>query len=156
MVVARLFLGACVWYATFAVAFVPHSAPLRLTIHRHVDDTKQLFVPTSSARSSSQIEQRRRQPFSPRLSARLFGNIELSGLIYDSTSTAFDAWEWTANIGAPAALVAGAVLVTLSETREDSAPRNPTARGRATSSWRCASCSSLRSPLKLYRSLFPQ
>ena len=31
--------------------------------------------------------------------------------------------EWTANIGAPAALVAGAVLVTLSETREDSAPR---------------------------------
>jgi hypothetical protein len=31
--------------------------------------------------------------------------------------------EWTANIGAPAALVAGAVLVTMSETREDLAPR---------------------------------
>lgn len=31
--------------------------------------------------------------------------------------------EWTAGIGAPAALVAGAVLVTLSETREESAPR---------------------------------
>lgn len=31
--------------------------------------------------------------------------------------------EWTANIGAPAALVAGAVLVTLGETREESAPK---------------------------------
>lgn len=49
--------------------------------------------------------------------------IELSGLLYDDTQTAFDAWEWTANIGAPAALVAGAVLVTLSETREDTSPR---------------------------------
>eukprot|EP00977_Amphora_coffeiformis_P003733 scaffold742_cov165-Amphora_coffeaeformis.AAC.9 len=51
------------------------------------------------------------------------GKIELAGLLYDSTSTAFDAWEWTACLGAPAALVAGAVLVTLSETREDMAPR---------------------------------
>lgn len=52
-----------------------------------------------------------------------FGTIELAGLLYDDTSLAFDAWEWTANIGAPAALVAGAVLVTLSETREDLSPR---------------------------------
>jgi hypothetical protein len=51
------------------------------------------------------------------------GKIELAGLLYDSTSTAFDAWEWTACLGAPAALVAGAVLVTLSETREDMAPK---------------------------------
>jgi hypothetical protein len=49
--------------------------------------------------------------------------IELASLLYDSTSTAFDAWEWTANLGAPAALVAGAVLVTLSENRVDMAPR---------------------------------
>ena len=49
--------------------------------------------------------------------------IEMAGLLYDETSTAFDAWEWTANLGAPAALVAGAVLVTLSETREELAPR---------------------------------
>lgn len=48
--------------------------------------------------------------------------IELSGLLYDSTSTAFEAWEWTANLGAPAALVAGAVLVTLSETRASMIP----------------------------------
>jgi hypothetical protein len=44
-------------------------------------------------------------------------------LLYDSTSTAFDAWEWTANLGAPAALVAGAVLVTMSENRVNMAPR---------------------------------
>ena len=49
--------------------------------------------------------------------------IELANLLFDSTSTAFDAWEWTANLGAPAALVAGAVLVTLSETREAMQPR---------------------------------
>ena len=49
--------------------------------------------------------------------------IELAGLLYDSTSTAFDAWEWTANLGAPAALIAGAVLVTLSETRETMQPK---------------------------------
>jgi hypothetical protein len=53
----------------------------------------------------------------------VFGGNELSGLVYDSCSTAFDAWEWTNAIGAPAALVAGAVLVTLGETREDSSPR---------------------------------
>jgi hypothetical protein len=48
--------------------------------------------------------------------------IEMANLLYDDTGTAFDAWEWTANLGAPAALVAGAVLVTLSETREELAP----------------------------------
>ena len=58
-----------------------------------------------------------------KLNAGAKGGIELAGLLYDSTSTAFDAWEWTANLGAPAALVAGAVLVTLSETRETMQPR---------------------------------
>ena len=56
-------------------------------------------------------------------SAGAKGGIELAGLLYDSTSTAFDAWEWTANLGAPAALIAGAVLVTLSETRESMQPK---------------------------------
>eukprot|EP00592_Proboscia_alata_P020020 CAMPEP_0194429116 /NCGR_PEP_ID=MMETSP0176-20130528/43724_1 /TAXON_ID=216777 /ORGANISM="Proboscia alata, Strain PI-D3" /LENGTH=310 /DNA_ID=CAMNT_0039241889 /DNA_START=49 /DNA_END=981 /DNA_ORIENTATION=- len=50
------------------------------------------------------------------------GGIELSGLLYDSTSTALDAWGWTANLGAPAALVGGAVLATLSETRDRMIP----------------------------------
>jgi hypothetical protein len=58
-----------------------------------------------------------------RYSTSLHFGIELKDLIFDSTSTAFDAWEWTNAIGAPAALVAGAVLVTLSETREDTSPR---------------------------------
>ena len=44
--------------------------------------------------------------------------------MYDETSRAFDAWEWTAGLGAPAALVAGAVLVTLSETREQMQPKS--------------------------------
>jgi len=44
--------------------------------------------------------------------------IELKDLLYDSPSMAIEAWDWTANLGAPAALIAGAVLVTLSETRE--------------------------------------
>lgn len=55
--------------------------------------------------------------------------IELSDVTYDSVSSAFDAWEWTNAIGAPAALVAGAVLVTLGETRESTAPRKTDAKG---------------------------
>lgn len=71
-------------------------------------------------------------PTSPRIngidtslhaSALSKAGIELAGVLYDSTSTAFDAWEWSANLGAPAALVAGAVLVTLSETRPAMVPR---------------------------------
>ena len=55
--------------------------------------------------------------------AGVFGGIEMADVFYDDIDTAFNAWEWTANIGAPAALVAGAVLVTLSETREDTSPQ---------------------------------
>lgn len=53
----------------------------------------------------------------------VFGSIELSDLLYDDTSTALEAWQWTANICAPAALVAGAVLASMNETRERSVPR---------------------------------
>jgi hypothetical protein len=35
----------------------------------------------------------------------------------------FDAWEWCSNLGAPAALVAGAVLATMVESREGLAPK---------------------------------
>jgi len=35
----------------------------------------------------------------------------------------FDTWEWCANLGAPAALVAGAVLATMIESREDMSPK---------------------------------
>ena len=53
----------------------------------------------------------------------VFGGIEFSDVLYDDTSIAFDAWEWTSNMGAPAALIATAVLVTLSETRLDTSPK---------------------------------
>jgi len=81
-------------------------------------------LPSCSKRSSSSSS----SSSSSRLLASLsslfgFGGIELAETVYDATSTAFDAWEWTNAIGAPAALVAGAVLVTLTETRESSAPR---------------------------------
>lgn len=52
-----------------------------------------------------------------------FGAVELSSVVYDSTDTAFNAWEWTNGISAPAALVAGAVLVTFTETRESTTPK---------------------------------
>ena len=42
-------------------------------------------------------------------------------VISDDT-LAMEAFEWCSNLGAPAALVAGAVLATLSQTREDLAP----------------------------------
>jgi hypothetical protein len=35
----------------------------------------------------------------------------------------FDTWEWTANLGAPAALVAGAVLATMASERESMSPK---------------------------------
>eukprot|EP00536_Pseudo-nitzschia_multiseries_P004644 jgi/Psemu1/253777/estExt_Genewise1Plus.C_780057 len=54
--------------------------------------------------------------------------VEHSDLLYDSTSTAFDAWEWTSNMGAPSALVAAAVLVSLTETRQECAPHKTDAR----------------------------
>lgn len=44
------------------------------------------------------------------------------GLVNDA-ELAKDAFEWCANLGAPAALVAGAVLATLAETRGDMSPR---------------------------------
>jgi hypothetical protein len=52
-----------------------------------------------------------------------FGGEELANVVYDSCSLAHDAWDWTSNVGAPAALVAGAVLATLLSTREETAPR---------------------------------
>ena len=52
----------------------------------------------------------------------VFGTVEWSDVLYDDTSIAFEAWEWTSNMGAPAALVAAAVLVTLSETRLETSP----------------------------------
>lgn len=78
----------------------------------------------ASQRSKPFISAPVRGPSSSTTALGATEGIELAGLLYDSTSTALDAWDWTANLGAPAALVAGAVLVTLSETREDMSPKN--------------------------------
>mmetsp|Transcript_13875 Transcript_13875/g.33562 ORF Transcript_13875/g.33562 Transcript_13875/m.33562 type:complete len:311 (+) Transcript_13875:61-993(+) len=89
------------------------------------------IMPTTTSKIRSPIWQ---SPFdvksaaaAPSTSTSLNGapkGFELFNLFYDDVDMAFNAWEWTANIGAPAALVAGAVLVTLGETREESAPRS--------------------------------
>ena len=55
--------------------------------------------------------------------SKIFGTVEWNDVLYDDTSVAFDAWEWTSNMGAPSALIAAAVLVTLSETRISSVPK---------------------------------
>lgn len=66
----------------------------------------------------------------------LHRSIQISRNIHRTSSTAlnygesrgvdaqllFDTWEWTANLGAPAALVAGAVLATMVEAREYMSP----------------------------------
>jgi hypothetical protein len=88
-------------------------SPSTLTVTRSATTSPFLKHSSSSSPPST----------SSRSSSTSLQAIELASLLYDSTSTAFDAWEWTANLGAPAALVAGAVLVTLSENRVDMAPR---------------------------------
>eukprot|EP00934_Nitzschia_sp_Nitz4_P007320 Nitzschia sp. Nitz4//scaffold79_size90958//87558//90409//NITZ4_005042-RA/size90958-augustus-gene-0.180-mRNA-1//-1//CDS//3329558300//7310//frame0 len=78
-----------------------------------------LSAAVSSPESNNKAQSIVRDPTKMRA---MFGNIELGGLMYDSTATALDAWSWTSNICSPAALVAGAVLVSLNETRERADP----------------------------------
>ena len=61
--------------------------------------------------------------------ARPSEGIQLAGTLYDSTDLAFSAWEWLNGLGAPAALVAGAVLVTLHDTRAEMSPRKGDKKG---------------------------
>lgn len=91
------------------------------------------FAPGSSFPKPTTSTTSRSVPSSfspPRHSSALASTrgIEVAGLLYDSTSTAFDAWEWTNGMGAPAALIAGAVLVTLCESREFTSPRKKDTR----------------------------
>lgn len=57
------------------------------------------FAPLS-VRTSPRISRQTATPSA----LRYIKGFELSDLLYDDVSTAFDAWEWTANLGAPAAL----------------------------------------------------
>lgn len=70
----------------------------------------------------------KKQQTSPSLSKRLHlmrggDTIELNNVLYDSVDAAFNAWEWQNGLGAPSALIAGAVLVTLYDTREEYTPK---------------------------------
>ena len=64
--------------------------------------------------SSQKNIQQQRSHHQPVLSAfrlpSVFGTVEFRDVLYDDTSSAFDAWEWTSNMGAPAALIAAYVL----------------------------------------------
>ncbi|CAB9521399.1 expressed unknown protein [Seminavis robusta] len=82
-----------------------------------------VFLPSASCFVVPDHATNRLTPVIPHPSSIPTGGTTATARVPVSCSTAFDAWEWTANIGAPAALVAGAVLVTLTETREDTAPR---------------------------------
>ena len=99
-----------------AVAF----APGRSSPHRHalIEPVTRGIAPTPLSSPLSTAGS-----YSSALGSVSTKGIEVAGLLYDSTSTAFDAWEWTNGMGAPAALIAGAVLVTLCESRESSSPR---------------------------------
>ena len=107
LIPAFLFLAFCL---PFGAAFL---APASLVARSRMTTT--VSSPTSIA-----------PPPMP-LAASTTG-IELANLLYDSTDTAFSAWEWCNGLSAPAALVAGAVLVSLSETRADFAPRKSDSR----------------------------
>jgi hypothetical protein len=107
--IVRILFWAC--WVRAAVAFSPHG-------HSWPRPAAEVVSKRSSGNCVPQRRYRRLDT-----AHFLFGGIELSGLLYDSTSTAFDAWEWTNGMGAPSALVAGAVLVTLSESRERTWPR---------------------------------
>jgi len=80
-------------------------------IHRKEEHESTKFTPSSKPSALRAIP------------GKIFGTVEWDDLLYDNTSTAFEAWEWTNGMGAPAALVAAAVLVSLSETRLATSPR---------------------------------
>jgi len=70
-----------------------------------------------------------RQPSGTRLDATVLDAIgALRGGVSDDVLAA-EAFEWCSNLGAPAALVAGAVLATLSSTRNELTPRETDAAG---------------------------
>ena len=101
-------------------AFVhPRMSPI-ISHHKLIRQPSQGMIQPLSTSTTSGVASTTRLAYIP--------GIEVSDVTYDSVSTAFDAWEWTNAIGAPAALVAGAVLVTLSETRENTAPRKTDTR----------------------------
>lgn len=122
-----VFLSADV--SNLAVAFAPKSSSLEsLGQKKHFRSKDQLSPMTVSTRQSPFGQGYKTVADTTSTTStlmghpKIFGLIEWNDVLYDDTSLAFDAWEWTSNMGAPAALIAAAVLVTLSETRLVTAP----------------------------------
>mmetsp|Transcript_34390 Transcript_34390/g.34971 ORF Transcript_34390/g.34971 Transcript_34390/m.34971 type:complete len:318 (+) Transcript_34390:43-996(+) len=135
ILIILLFLSTILYTKTIATAFVfnpslKESSPLIFTHTAgincwHLFENK-IFRHQQPASANKRKKNASSDSSLTSLSFRLnsvFGTVEYSDVLYDDTSTAFDAWEWTSNMGAPAALIATAVLVTLSETRLETIPK---------------------------------
>jgi len=111
-------LSALLLLLSLTIGFLPH---LTIEAFRPVYNINIKSRKFRILESSPKNIQQQRSHHQPVLSAfrlpSVFGTVEFRDVLYDDTSSAFDAWEWTSNMGAPAALIAAAVLVTLSETR---------------------------------------
>lgn len=78
------------------------------------------FVPSSLARSGGAPW--RSLGSHPIMDDIITDSLQTAQDIITDDTLAMEAFEWCSNLGAPSALVAGAVLATLSQTREDLSP----------------------------------
>ena len=89
----RLFLCACIVHAVVGFAPPPSRMPSSLLLTKGTTSSKATNPSIGGVRLGQSAQ------FAFKLPTK---GIELAGLVYDSTSTAFDGWEWTSNMGAPA------------------------------------------------------
>ena len=112
----RLFL--CAWIIHSVVGFAPTSSriPKSGLSTKGPSSPKATNPVTTSDDLMGGVRLGRTAQFAFKLPTK---GIELSGLVYDSTSTAFDGWEWTSNMGAPAGeFIPGSLVVATVSTRQ--------------------------------------
>lgn len=100
----------------------PHHTLWTLLLTFYLPTPSISFTVAPRVQHHPQLSTSHRKSFSPRTrqsTALQYG--ESRGV---DSQLLFDTWEWTANLGAPAALVAGAVLATMVESREQLSPKN--------------------------------
>ena len=104
-------LSALLLLLSLTIGFLPH---LTIEAFRPVYNINIKSRKFRILESSQKNVQQQRSHHQPVLSAfrlpSVFGTVEFRDVLYDDTSSAFDAWEWTSNMGAPAALIAAYVL----------------------------------------------
>lgn len=134
-VISRLFAVAALWVQCVG-AFAPRSTTTTTMVASPLCSKRSppwghQHHPLQSDHSTFQHSSRskQQQPFLSRSSysssSTALGYGELRGV---DAQLLFDTWEWTAGLGAPAALVAGAVLATMYESREEMSPRKSDSR----------------------------